>query len=469
MTESPSNKTQSKVLNYFHQHGMFFLLAGVSSILLLPNLLTRGLFVDGLVYSSISRNLSKGIGDFWTPYYAEVKGDVFVEHPPLFFWLESFWFQLIGDYHFTERLFSLGCYILTALALFKLCKIIFKSREQALFSVLLVTITPIVYWAFGNNMMEMLLVLPVVMSMHILYRRFNGLNHWWDLPIIGLWFIFFLLIKGPVALGIAVLPFVFIFKGSIKKVFQDGLLLIVLSALFLFILLQFKGPSENLQAYMDAQVMGVLSGDRASEFASSRFKLMRDLAQQLILPFSIPIVLYALSRKKPAFTKNFSPLLLTALLFSLPFLISRKQHAYYLVPALTFFALYSVASFKPAFDSLLNHPNPLAKTIIGGLGLLTCCTAFTLMAMQSGKQSRDRGTQNDLALISEYSTKRRLALEDDLHQNWSLYGYAMRFHDLDLSSKDGLFYCVASKKEVPGYEKINLPTENFHLFKKVTR
>ena len=91
------------------------------------------------------------------------------------------------------------------------------------------------------------------------------------------------------------------------------------------------------------------------------------------------------------------------------------------------------------------------------------------MTMQSGNQSRDKATQSDLALISEYSAKKRLALEDDLHQNWSLYGYAMRFHDLDLSSKDGLFYCVASKNEVPGYEKVNLPTQKFHLFQKVGR
>lgn len=448
---------------------MLLLWAGIAALLLLPNLLTRGLFVDGLVYSSISRNLSMGIGSMWTPYYAQVKGAVFIEHPPLFFWLQSIWFSTVGNHLFTERLFSLVCYLGTAWLLFRLCRYLFSSVSTAYFSVLLVTLTPIVYWVFGNNMMEMLLVAPIVVAFHILHRRFHEKPHWWDLPVIALLFLFFLLIKGPVALGVAVMPFTFLFSVPTKKVFKDGLLVLVLSGASLFLLMQFDGASANLHAYMDAQIMGVLSGDRVSEFATSRWKLLKDLAQQLILPTAIPLGLWLLTRKKPAFVSKYLPLLFTALLFSLPFLISRKQHAYYLVPALSFFALFNAALFQKAFQTAVSLKKGLVQKVLGGLGLMAGGVAVVFMIAQYCEFSRDLDTQRDLIIIDEAIDVQLIGLEDDLHRNWSLYGYAMRFHGLDLSSIDGLDYMVASRESVLGYERLKLPTQKFHLFKKKER
>lgn len=464
--ESAQGPHTSTFMQFVQKHFMLLLWSGVSSVLFLPNLLTRGLFVDGLVYSSISRNLTRGLGSMWSPYYAEVKGDVFVEHPPLFFWLQSIWFQLTGDHVFTERLFSFLCYLVTSFLVFRFFQLVFKARNASFFAMVLVTVTPIVYWAFGNNMMEMLLVAPVVGACHILYRRYTISPHWWDLPFISLLFLFFLLIKGPVALGMAVLPFTFLFTVSFSKVLKDGLLLLLLSGVALVLLLQSEAAYANLNAYLEAQIIGVLSGDRSGEFAPSRWKLMKDLGQQLIIPFALPLGLWLLNRKRVNFGPKTYPLLLTALLFSLPFLISRKQHAYYLVPALCFFALFAAALFQDAFQKVLSYREKMTGTVAGLLGLSAVLVGTVLMLVNLEQLSRDSTTQKDLITLDEALPLKRVGLEDDLHENWSLYGYAMRFHGIDLSSKDSLSYLVASKEKVAGYERMNLPTQKFHLFKK---
>ena len=79
------------------------------SITILGRLIPEGMFVDGLVYSSIARNLAIGKGSFWHLYYCAP----FTDHPPLGMSLESFLFMLIGDTYFTEKIFSAIIWLIT--------------------------------------------------------------------------------------------------------------------------------------------------------------------------------------------------------------------------------------------------------------------------------------------------------------------------------------------------------------------
>ena len=50
---------------------------------LLPRLAHRGMFLDGVTYASIARNLAEGRGRFWAPHYTATIYPAFHEHPPL--------------------------------------------------------------------------------------------------------------------------------------------------------------------------------------------------------------------------------------------------------------------------------------------------------------------------------------------------------------------------------------------------
>ena len=72
----------------------------------LPRLAHRGMFLDGITYASIARNLAEGRGRFWEPFYTATIYPAFHEHPPLAFWLQSLWFRALGDHLFVERAYS---------------------------------------------------------------------------------------------------------------------------------------------------------------------------------------------------------------------------------------------------------------------------------------------------------------------------------------------------------------------------
>jgi hypothetical protein len=67
------------------------------SVLMLPNFLRQGMFVDGLMYATISNNLAQGIGSFWSPQLSQTVFPAFHEHPPLVFGIESIFFRVLGD------------------------------------------------------------------------------------------------------------------------------------------------------------------------------------------------------------------------------------------------------------------------------------------------------------------------------------------------------------------------------------
>src|SRR3954451_14950195 len=79
-----------------------------------PRLAHRGMFVDGVTYASIARNLAEGRGTFWVPAYTATLYPEFHEHPPLGFWLQSLWFRVFGDHLWVERLYTLTAGLITA-------------------------------------------------------------------------------------------------------------------------------------------------------------------------------------------------------------------------------------------------------------------------------------------------------------------------------------------------------------------
>ena len=89
----------------------------VFSAVLLPILIQKGMFLDGVTYATISKNLANGYGSFWIPQYTQTHFSQFHEHPPLVFGLQSLFFKLLGDGFLTERIFTLFTAILTAIGI----------------------------------------------------------------------------------------------------------------------------------------------------------------------------------------------------------------------------------------------------------------------------------------------------------------------------------------------------------------
>ena len=111
---------QNKIVFKFYFYPMTktfspFLIMVLSIFILLcaPALFTEGMFMDGLMYATVAKNLAHGEGSFWFLKFSDTYLTSFHEHPPLIFGLQSLCFNLFGDSVLVERFFSFFTYIIS--------------------------------------------------------------------------------------------------------------------------------------------------------------------------------------------------------------------------------------------------------------------------------------------------------------------------------------------------------------------
>ena len=141
-----------------------------------PLVLQEGLFMDGLIYSTLSSNLSSGIGTYWNPSFSETIMNSFHGHPPLGFILESFLFDLLGNEFYVEKIYSFFTCLLTAFFIIKIwVKISYSKEIKKLYwlPILLWITVPRCFWAYNNNMLENTMGLFSIASLYCLLIALN--------------------------------------------------------------------------------------------------------------------------------------------------------------------------------------------------------------------------------------------------------------------------------------------------------
>ena len=93
----------------------YIIIFGLFLIICAPTLWSKGMFMDGLYYATISRNLAEGTGSFWQLHFTATSYPIFYEHPPLAMGLQSIFFKIFGDSVYVERFYSLLTFIITGL------------------------------------------------------------------------------------------------------------------------------------------------------------------------------------------------------------------------------------------------------------------------------------------------------------------------------------------------------------------
>jgi len=140
-------------------YGWFFVVL-IICVGLLPQLIPWGMFIDGITYATISRNLSIGIGSSCLPCYTDTLWSPFYEQPPLAFILQSIFFRIGGDHYLTEKVYSLFTMLITLFLIHKTWKCLFTGIKKEQFAhlswlpVLLWLIMPKCIWAYKSNVLE---------------------------------------------------------------------------------------------------------------------------------------------------------------------------------------------------------------------------------------------------------------------------------------------------------------------------
>ena len=327
------------------------------------------MFLDGVTYASIARNLAEGRGRFWEPFYTATIYPAFHEHPPLAFWLQSIWFRVLGDHWYVERLYCLAAAIVIALLIAVTWGAMDRDRSDrpdedrqrgALewLPIALWIAAPVVSWSIVGNLLETTVCVFVTAATAAIAVGSRGrtATAFGAGCLSGLCVVGAGLSKGPVGLFPLAAPvFMAVLPDrrrlSVWSVAGQWVTVAACAAA----LWSIPSAHESLLAYVNQQIVTALAGQR--EVSGSPVTIVIALVQGVWLPMAVAIALIGLAARAwvpppPRDRRIAAVFMLTGLSGTLPMLVSPKQTGHYLMPAVPFYAIACAALVAETAGSL---------------------------------------------------------------------------------------------------------------------
>jgi 4-amino-4-deoxy-L-arabinose transferase-like glycosyltransferase len=444
-------------------------------ITFLPRSADDTMFMDGVTYAAIARNMSEGIGSFWRPFFAHSfwlpydNGDYFSGHPPLQFVLQSLLFRIFGDTPAVENFYNLliltGYICLIVKIWQKLLGSANTFRAFGWLPVLCWYSFVIVYYSIPNNFLDSTMGLFCLASCYfqlIFLKKeiAQKQNAVWPL-LAGCCIVLAFLTKGPV--GLYPLAFSGIYAVSMhsfqfSSVFRPTIIMLVVIAISIAGILVYAPAREFMTTYFNGQVVQALlqKREKAGTGWVAHFTLVSELLRNLLPHLIALVVFYGLSFglkwKIPREKAIYENVLLTALVAAsgiVPMLLSIKQYPHYLLPALPFVAL--------AFTLLLVQRVALVMawkkqlTIIAlSIGTITCWGATFRKLTKIEPDIHSANAKQLRTLVPSAST---IGICHDLFQHADIHANFQRYHHLSLSTQiDSMQYVLTDSACLPQFD-----------------
>lgn len=438
------------------------------ALLLIPSLVQQGMFLDGVTYAGISRNLANGIGSWWEPHYTKVLYPEFHEHPPLAFILQSLIFTILGDGFYTERIYCLLIALLSSwgiVAIWKLLAIGKVLKERYWVALLLWISVPMVLWSLKNNMLENTMGMFTVFAVFFILKAMLA-QRFLYLSAGSLLILAAFLTKG--AGGMFPLATPLLYGLAFRKLKASIPFFIVLWLMFFafFWLLFGLIPDARISIwkYLDQQLLPVLNNEKAFT-TGNRFRILMnlifDLSIQLLLVLS---ALFAGLKKKNlmliASNRNFLFLLLVAASASIPLIISMKQRKYYLIPSIPFYALSFSFLLTDYVDKMVRTMKESVLKTIRIISYLMFLTTIFLALVKYNDFSRDREQLEDIYKIAEILPPGTIIGSDStLCADWGLAAYLNRVGYISFDCSNNHQYIIQGSSQHAFDKAIFMPLD----------
>ncbi len=357
--------------------GFAFLTAGLFIAVTAGRLLSTEVFVDGVTYGVVARNLATGRGSFWSPSYVEGLSP-FHQHPPLGLWLESLAFRLLGDGPFVEQVWGIACFAIVAALVARLWRRSDGERELAWWPVLLLLLMPLSSWVATAGLLEGPLTVCTLVALLLCLAALRQ-PRWRGVLALGLAAGMAtaggLLVKGPPALYVLVAPAAaLVLHGAAAMrralALMAALALGLAATTALTAALGGAGAERFLVDYLRDQLRPSLLGQHEH---TSRGLLLLAALRELSIPGLLVLLGFlgiapgqvsSLNRRRAALFG------LCALAAILPFVPFGKQLEWYLAPALPLCALALGALGEPVGRALLRDLGHRGSVLLVSLGVL---------------------------------------------------------------------------------------------------
>ena len=441
-----------------------------------PSLWSDGMFMDGLYYATISRNLAEGLGSFWQLYFTETSYPIFYEHPPLAIGLQSIFFQIFGDSIYVERFYSLITFIITGVVIHLIWKKISTKELKDLSWIPLFfwIIIPLNSWACSNNILEN--TMNIFVSLSVLFSL-KSLDHCRVKNILfaGICLSLAFLSKGFVGLFPLSIFFCYflVFKEMKIKEMLSRTALLLLFVLMPFVMLYIFQPIaiDSLSYYIYKQVYGSIQNIPSLEKftpVESRLFIVKKLIMEFLLPLLFCLIAFFFRKKKSIkINKNERNWMLFFVLFGLagvvPIMISIKQSGFYILTTFPLFCIACGLFVAPLFTKL-----SINKSKLYLLSIIILMSSITLSVKQIGVIGRNKEMLEDIHSILKIIPKKTIiSIDENMRRNHSLRAYFARYTNISLTNKEKLHYHISYKQENGGgenYELVNLNSKKIYLY-----
>ncbi|MBK7751261.1 MAG: glycosyltransferase family 39 protein [Flavobacteriales bacterium] len=443
-----------------------WLVIGICAALLLPGLVREGMFMDGMLYTVVAHNQANGFGTFWAPRFSQVGVAgmaIFHEHPPLAFGLQAWWFRVLGDGFWVERLYCLATALITMFVMVRLWRECLHEhlslRPLGGWPLLLWIIVPQVFWCFHNNMLEN--TMAVFVTAAVLQVVLGMSAAWAKRAIIAGVFVFLAsFTKGVPGLFPLAAPVLLWSASRNVHSFRRALLIslvmgTVVAASYL-LLWQWPDARGNLEPYVNGRLLHRIDAQHTVEH---RWRILADLLASQVGPLVLAAVVFLLGRRarteRPPDTLKATAIgmFLIGLSGVAPMMLTLVQKSFYSVPAFPMIAtglgLLSAQGLCHLLDRL--GERQVLTQLVRYTGITAFGVALVLSVLLFAKPARDADLLADVATIGASVPAGSLVdLHPDLWNEWNLQGYLMRYHAISVDDRGNSHaWSIGRKKALP--------------------
>lgn len=459
-------------------------------LLVMPSLVQHGMFMDGVQYACVAKNLAAGKGSFWFPYlsasWIKSGSPWFLEHPPLSYYLQSKFFLLFGNSVYSEKLYCLVSVVVCAFLISKIWKTVLGAdpilKGYWWLAILLWFITPSVFWSFSNNMIENTVSIMVLATVYFCFKYL--LSEKFRYAYLALAGIFIFL--GSLSKGLpALFPLVFFFCFALitKKIKLrnaiglSAVLIFIPLIIYTFICLNNEEARESLRFYVENRLFTRI---KSAHTVENRFTILFWLLTDLFAILGFMLILLGVFKWK-SFSKNFLQehqryflfFIVFGLCGVLPLCFTYVQRATYFVPAIPFFAIASAMfvanGIHAKIEAITESHFKIMRICV--IGFSICCVV--LCTFLFGKTSRDQELFTDVRAIGHAIPRgEEVGSPYAVYGQWDFQFYLLRYYDITLFPREqaGMRFLIYEKSKRPEnslYEEESRVTLNrFSLFKK---
>ncbi|HOY66131.1 MAG TPA: glycosyltransferase family 39 protein [Candidatus Ozemobacteraceae bacterium] len=467
------------------QWPIWFFLVGLYFLLFFHLLFQQGMFMDGILYATVSRNFAQSHGA-WFDFIYNAKP--FYDQPPLALWLQSVLFTLFGDSIYVERIYSFFCGLIAVCFLILIWRRVHSNNELANFlwvPIFFFCSVPLIFWSYSNNMLENTLSVFVLASVYFQLLCIANNYSLFFLCLSSCSVFLAFLSKGLVGL----FPLVFflfhwlIFRSvKISKMIAMSFLLLVITGICCYTFFSLvPGSREYFQTQFSAQVINSLSGN--VNLSLRPFLVPRRLFQELLPAIIFGLIFWVIAYRRGYYSwLSHKQTLSQAILFlllglsaSLPIMMSYKQRGYYLVPSLHFFVLSVSIFMGPILKSIFDRveiSDVISKWVKSSIVIfLAVSLIFSFSTI--GKIGRNQDKIADVVALGNIIGRgQKITIAKNLAEDWYLLGYFQRFFDISLEPYDGnerflYFLADLETSHIPGsFVKEKIPLKRLVLYRR---